>query len=298
MHSITVKARGKINLALDILGRRPDGYHRMEMILQSIELADILTLTEHHKDVRIVCSSRDIPLDGRNIAHRAACLVKNTFHVDKGITIHLQKNIPVAAGLAGGSADGAAVLAGLNRLWGLGLTQKTLMELGLLLGADVPFCLLGGAALARGIGEELTPLDFASVIPVVFIKPSFGMSTAEAYQGFTTTAVKKRPDIGRLITAVLNKDMQGVSAGMANVLESVTISRFPQLQKMKADLLGHGAVASMMSGSGPTIYGLFANEEQAQKACQGLKKFYEGVYLTQTATKGIEFLEGGKVWVQ
>lgn len=295
MQKLRIKARGKINLALDILGKRPDGYHEVDMVLQSIDLSDEILLQEGPAGIRMVCDDPSIPQDEENLAVRAALLLQGAFPKGKGLSITLNKRIPASAGLAGGSADAAAVLAGIRRLWALDLTNTELSSLGLKLGADVPFCLTGGTARVRGIGEVVTPIEGVAPMPLILVKPPFSMSTAAAYSGYRGSASLRRPDIAGLLPPLLRGDAVQMAPHMANVLESVTLLRYPLLVDIKEALLRLKAAAVMMSGSGPTVFGLFSDKQQAAEAFSNIREGYGAVYWTETAAQGIEFLEGGRV---
>lgn len=269
---LTISAYAKINLALDVLGRRSDGYHEVVMIMQAITLADAVTLTEQQRDITVTCDRSDLACDHTNLAYRAAALIRDTFRIDRGVHIHLTKRIPLAAGLAGGSADAAAVLRGLNRLWGLGLNSHELERLGAALGSDVPFCLHGGTMLATGRGEILTPLPPLPQCFVVLAKPAVSVSTAWVYGNFRPQAVGRRPDIAAMRRSLAQSDLAAVAAGLGNVLESVTIPAYPDIDRLKRLMVEAGALGSLMSGSGPTVFGLAAGREQAEHIAAMLRQ--------------------------
>lgn len=279
---IRLLAPAKINLSLDVLGQRADGYHWVEMVLQTIGLYDHLTL-EGRSDgqIQVVCRHPFVPSGRDNLAYRAADALRQLAgDPSLGATITIVKGIPAAAGLGGGSADGAAVLKGLNRLWGLGLPPVELAQAGLALGADFPFCLLGGTALARGIGEELIPLPAPPKLWVVLLKPGAGVSTAQVYADFCPAAVRRRPDTPGLVKALALGDLEGIPGAMANVLESVTLPRLPLLKQLKAEALANGALAAQMSGSGPTVFALAADYRSAQAIYSGLKHRVDFAHIT------------------
>ncbi len=253
---LIIKAHGKINLTLDVLSRRPDGYHDVEMIMQSIALHDTLRIEGQEEEIMLTATGQPVSIDEDNLIIKAARLLQQQTGTKRGAKIHLQKEIPVAAGLAGGSTDAAATLRGLNELWQLGLSQKQLMELGVRLGADVPFCLLGGTAIARGIGEELTPLPAAPNFGVVLVKPAFGVSTAAVYRGLNVANLRQHPQTNSMMGALRSGQLAAVADELGNVLESVTLSLYPELQEIKEKLTGVGCQGVLMSGSGPTIFGL------------------------------------------
>ena len=293
MSSISLKAYAKINLTLDIVSRRSDGYHNVEMVMQSVDLWDLITLKEIRDGIELDSNIAQLPKDEGNIAWRAAQLIKTEFNIQKGIQITIDKNIPIEAGLAGGSADCAAVLLGLNKLWNLGMDIKTLQALGKRLGADVPFCLVGGTALAEGIGDILTPIRSREEMWLVIIKPEFGVSTKEIYSRLRLEAIGKRPDNQRMIKCLESGDIHGISSNLVNVLEEVTISMHPQLYKLKEELIDYGALGTLMSGSGPSVYGIFPGKEAAKKAAQSLNDKYDQVLVTKTVPKGITLSTAG-----
>ncbi|MEF9991526.1 MAG: 4-(cytidine 5'-diphospho)-2-C-methyl-D-erythritol kinase [Paraclostridium sp.] len=290
MNSIDLKSRAKINLSIDVLGKRDDGYHIVEMIMQTIDLYDNLKITEIEEElINIKSDSVDIPLNEDNIVYKAAKILKDKFNIKKGVEISIQKNIPVAAGMAGGSSNAAAVLVGLNRIWQLNLSEKELEEIGLKLGADVPFCIEGGSALAKGIGEELTNIDGLSEdINILICKPEIFVSTKEVYQALDIKELKKRPNNKKLIDALKNKDLEFISQNMVNVLEEVTTLKHKEIKEIEDIMIKNKALGSMMSGSGPTVFGLFDNKEYAIKAKEELLLSYNQVYLVNSSNKGVE----------
>lgn len=290
MNSIGLKSRAKINLSIDVLGKRQDGYHMVEMIMQTIDLYDNLKITQIEEDsIKIKSDSQDIPLNQDNIVYKAANILKEKFNIKKGVEISIQKNIPVAAGMAGGSSNAAAVLVGLNRIWDLGLTQLELKEISLQLGADVPFCITGGSALAQGIGEELTDIyGLNEDIHILICKPNIFVSTKEVYQSLDMKEIKKRPDNQKLIDALKTNDVKYVSENMVNVLEEVTSSKYDEINQIERIIMNNKALGSMMSGSGPTVFGLFDNKEYAIRAKEELLQNYNQVYLVKSSDKGVE----------
>lgn len=290
MNSIDLKSRAKINLSIDVLGKREDGYHIVEMIMQTIDLYDQIKIEEvEESSIKIKSDSVDIPLNEDNIVYKAANLLKERFNISKGIEISIQKNIPVAAGMAGGSSNAAAVLVGLNKLWNLGLSKNELKEIGLQLGADVPFCITGGCSLAEGIGEKLTDINGISEdVNILVCKPNIFVSTKEVYQSLDMKNVQKRPDNKKLIEALKNKDIKFVSENMVNVLEEVTSVKYKEINEIEEVMIKNKALGSMMSGSGPTVFGLFDNKEYAIKAKEELLLNYNQVYLVNSSNKGVE----------
>ncbi|MDU6482309.1 MAG: 4-(cytidine 5'-diphospho)-2-C-methyl-D-erythritol kinase [Paeniclostridium sordellii] len=290
MNSIGLKSRAKINLSIDVLGKRQDGYHIVEMIMQTIDLYDNLKITQIEEDsIKIKSNSQDIPLNQDNIVYKAANILKEKFNIKKGIEISIQKNIPVAAGMAGGSSNAAAVLVGLNRIWDLGLNQLELKDIALQLGADVPFCITGGSALAQGIGEELTDIKGLNEnIHILICKPNIFVSTKEVYQSLDMNEIKKRPDNQKLIDALQVNDVKYLSENMVNVLEEVTSSKYNEINQIERIIMDNKALGSMMSGSGPTVFGLFDNKEYAIRAKEELLQNYNQVYLVKSSDKGVE----------
>lgn len=295
MGRIRLRAPAKINWTLDVKGRRADGYHEVEMLMQSISLWDDIVLTEYDNGIQVFSNSAGMPLDENNLAAKAARLVKDYFGITTGIHIHIQKNIPIAAGLAGGSTDAAAVLVGLNVLWKLGLTRSGLAELGAVLGADVPFCIHGGTAIARGIGEKLTPLPDLEAIPLVLIKPPFGVSTASVYNGLDIEQIPFHPDWKTVYDLLAQGNLRLLRCHMGNVLESVTTNIHPEINEIKARLDETGAAAAMMTGSGPAVFGVFETISDAQQAAEILKRHYSQVFVASSHGRGVEITKGGSL---
>ena len=290
MKSIELKSRAKINLSIDVLGKREDGYHLVEMIMQTIDLYDIINITENDIDeININSNSLDIPLNKNNIVYKAAEVLKERFNIKSGLNIFIQKNIPVAAGMAGGSCNAAAVLVGLNKLWNLKLSEKQLQEIGLTLGADVPFCISGNAALAQGIGEELTYIKgLPKDTSILVCKPNLFVSTKDVYQGLDLDNIKDRPDNKLLIKCLEEGNIKLLSENMVNVLESVTSKMHEEILDIEKIMLDNNALGSMMSGSGPTVFGLFEKEEDAIKGKEKLLKKYNQVYVVRSSERGVE----------
>ena len=290
MKSIELKSRAKINLSIDVLGKREDGYHLVEMIMQTIDLYDIINITENDIDeININSNSLDIPLNKNNIVYKAAEVLKERFNIKSGLNIFIQKNIPVAAGMAGGSCNAAAVLVGLNKLWNLKLSEKQLQEIGLALGADVPFCISGNAALAQGIGEELTYIKgLPKDTSILICKPNLFVSTKDVYQGLDLDNIKDRPDNKLLIKCLEEGNIKVLSENMVNVLETVTSKMHEEIIDIEKIMLDNNALGSMMSGSGPTVFGLFEKEEDAIKGKEKLLKKYNQVYVVRSSERGVE----------
>lgn len=280
-----LKANAKVNLALDILYKRADGYHEVAMVMQSIDLHDTVTISSA-EEITVICDCAE--LNGENnLAYRAAILLRDTFNITRGAKIELIKRIPIAAGLAGGSADAAAVLHGLNRLWGLNLSLSELAKLGAALGSDIPFCLYGGTMLATGRGEILKPLPALPSCPLVLVKPPVAVSTAWAYQNYRPSAVERRPNIDTMLACLRHADFAGVCGAVGNVLESVTISAYPEIGIIKQRLKQLGAPAVLMSGSGPTVFALCHDDRQAATIATAMaeSELYQ-VIVTRTVEKG------------
>lgn len=267
MDKISVKALAKINLGLDVVRRREDGYHEVRMIMQTIHLFDRLNIKKIRDDeIRLLTNLSFLPVDRHNLAYRAAAVLKEEFALTEGIEIDLKKHIPVAAGMAGGSTDAAAVLFGINEIFDLGLSRKELMERGVKLGADVPYCLMRGTALAEGIGEKLTSLPPMVKCPVLIAKPQISVSTKYVYEHLDLSGEIVHPDIDTLLADIRRKDLHAIAGDMGNILESVTIPVHPEIAKIKECMKENGAVGAMMSGSGPTVFGLYETIQDARRA--------------------------------
>lgn len=279
------KAPAKINLMLDVLHKRADGFHEVEMIMTMVDLADRLELSELPRDSIIISSQAGyIPLDEKNLAFQAARLIKDRYNVRSGVHIHLDKRIPVAAGLAGGSSDAAATLRGLNRLWRLGIPAQELQELGAELGSDVPFCVTGGTALATGRGERLTPIQNPPQCWVILAKPPINVSTAEVYGRVRSGNIKEHPSAIRMQEAIEAGDFAAVCAGLGNVLEDVTLKLHPEVQQLKEAMVKLGADGVLMSGSGPTVFGLVSKQSKVARIYNGLRGFCKEVYAVRSLT--------------
>ncbi|MDK2784394.1 MAG: 4-diphosphocytidyl-2-C-methyl-D-erythritol kinase [Bacillota bacterium] len=265
-------AWAKVNLGLEVRERRPDGYHNVRMVNQTVSLADRIALLPQREGITLKLSGAELPAGEDNLAYRAAKLLQERCGVRAGVRIELRKRIPVAAGLAGGSADAAAVLYGLNRLWGLNLTLQELQALALELGSDVPFALHGGTALAEGRGEVLTPLTPLVPCWLVLARPRVEISTAWAYAELDRYPPAARPDIDGLLAALAAGDLKGVAAHLGNSFESVIRERYPSVVEAKKALLAEGALGACLTGSGPTVFGLFPERAGAEKAAAALKE--------------------------
>lgn len=275
---LLVKAPAKINLSLDVLYKRPDGFHEVEMIMTTIDLADRVELTLLEQDkIHILSHNRYVPDDQRNLAFQAAQLLKDRYQVKKGVQITIEKTIPVAAGLAGGSSDAAATLRGLNKLWELGLTLDELANLGSEIGSDVSFCVYGGTALARGRGEMITDLPAPPTCWVILAKPFIGVSTAEVYRRLDLNGME-HPNINEMVKAIENNDYQSVCDTVGNVLEDVTLKLHPEVAQIKEQMKRFGADAVLMSGSGPTVFGIVQHDSRMHRIYNGLRGFCDQVF--------------------
>ena len=273
MRELKLKAKAKINLGLDVVRKREDGYHEVRMIMQMINLYDKITLRKKTEPgITVTANLSYLPVNEDNLVYRAAKLLMDEFQVDGGLEIELQKYIPVAAGMAGGSTDAAAVMVGVNRIFQLGLNKKQLMERGVKIGADVPFCIMRGTALAEGIGEELTPLPAMPHCSLVIAKPKIHVSTKFVYGNLKVRELTEHPDIDGQVQALRENDLEQLVARMGNVLETVTIPAYPVIDEIKHTMMKYGAMGAMMSGSGPTVFGIFEKEDKAQEVCRLLKK--------------------------
>lgn len=283
MKEISVKALAKINLGLDVVRRREDGYHEVRMIMQTIHLFDRLEIKKTSSGgITMTTNLSFLPTNENNLVYQAAKLLKDEFGIRDGIDIRLHKHIPVSAGMAGGSTDAAAVLYGMNRMFQLGLKRDELMRRGVKIGADVPYCIMRGTALAEGIGEKLTALPPMVKCPVLIAKPPISVSTKFVYEHLKLDETTVHPDIDRLVEDIRQKDLAKIAADMGNVLETVTIPNYPVIAEIKEHMLRHGAVNAMMSGSGPTVFGLFEDTAQARVAYEAMQAsgLARQVYLT------------------
>ena len=283
MRHMELKALAKTNLGLDVLGRRENGYHDVRMIMQSVYLYDEVKLDQSEEPgIRVRTNLGFLPTGEGNIAYKAAQMLTDEFGIGPGIDISLNKHIPVAAGLAGGSADAAAVLFGLNRMFGLKLSQKELMERGVKLGADVPYCIMRGTVLAEGIGEELTVLPAMPKCTVLIAKPPVSVSTKVVYEALDAREITVHPDIDGIIEGLKEGNLKRIASSMGNVLESVTIPMHPVIEQIKDEMKAAGALNAMMSGSGPTVFGLFENRAAARDAQRRIreKALTRQVYVT------------------
>lgn len=282
MRELVVEAPAKINLTLDVVGKRTDGYHELETVMHQINLVDTIHLKKDLKGINVNSNSNLIPLDENNLAYQAAAKMFKNYHIKEGIYIFIEKRIPVGAGLAGGSTDAAAVIIGINKLYELKADQNDIMQLAASIGSDVPFCVLGGTAMARGRGEILQPLASTLNLSMVLVKPDFQLSTAEVYRAFNLNKVETRPDNTAFLDTWKNCDIIGVTKNIANVLESVSIRKHGEIALIKQKLIQLGALNALMSGSGPSVFGIFIDKRSAQQAGEIMKKDYNEVYVVSS----------------
>jgi len=283
MNKIELKALGKINLGLDVLGRRENGYHDVRMVMQTLYLYDQITITKKETPgIELKTNLFYLPVDENNLAYRAAKLLMDEFEVKEGVSIYLDKHIPVAAGMAGGSSNAAAVLFGINRMFDLGLSQQELMDRGVTLGADVPYCIMRGTVLAEGIGEILTPLPAFPKCYVLIAKPPISVSTKLVYEKLDSHEIEDHPDIDGILEGLEAQDIKKIASCMGNILEKVTIEEYPVIEDIKNVMKEEGALNAMMSGSGPTVFGIFDNKHLARKAADKIREMElaKQVYVT------------------
>lgn len=276
-----IKAYGKINLSLDVVSKREDGYHLLKMIMQSIELYDRIKLDAQGTDIKIFCDKPYVPTDERNVAYKAAKLFLEKYRINKGVCIDIEKHIPVSAGLAGGSTDGAAVIKGLSQIFSI-KDEKGILELCTKVGADVPFCLHGGTCLCEGIGEVITPLTPFKNVIILLVKPNFGVSTKEVFKALDLSLIYKHPDTESLMVAMKKYELNHFNYYSKNILENVTLRKYPVIREIKIKIMRQGALYSMMSGSGPTVFGIFDDMQLALSSYEFFKKQYKETYLTRT----------------
>ena len=284
-----LRALAKINLGLDVLGRREDGYHKLRMIMQTINMYDQLDMEiSEEPGIRITTNLPYVPVNQNNLVYRAANMLMEEFQIKEGLTVDLQKMIPVAAGMAGGSSDAAAAMIGVNRLFQLGLSVKDLMERGVKIGADVPYCLLRGTALAEGIGDRLRALPACPDCYVLIGKPGISVSTKFVYENLHANELKSHPRIDEMLDAIQWHNLYKMADLMENVLETVTIPQYPIIEEIKNHMKEHGALNAMMSGSGPTVFGLFDDKTLAEQACEALResRLARTVFLTTVFNNG------------
>ncbi|MDL2248491.1 4-(cytidine 5'-diphospho)-2-C-methyl-D-erythritol kinase [Tyzzerella sp. OttesenSCG-928-J15] len=289
MDYLNIYANGKINIALDVVGKRDDGYHNLRTIMQTVSLKDTLTIRKIFTPQIKLCSNlKWLPTDERNLVYKAAKALFDRFEPDYGVFIEINKQIPVSAGLGGGSADCAAALCGISKMFNFPISRQELMELGAKLGADVPFCIMKGTALAEGIGDVLTPLSPCPDIFIVIAKPPICISTADVFRQYKAENVESRPDIDKMIKDIEAGDIKAVASGLCNVLESVTAKEFCIIDKIKEIMYDHSSIGAVMSGSGPSVYGMFEDKQNAYNALMQIKSdlSIKEVHLTNIFTPG------------
>lgn len=268
-----LRAFAKINLGLDVIRRREDGYHEVRMIMQTIQMYDQLEMEKKNiPGIDLTTNLSYIPVNENNLVYKAAKLLMDQYHIREGVSIDLNKFIPVAAGMAGGSSDAAATLVGMNKLFHLGLSKEELMKIGVKIGADVPYCIMRGTALSEGIGEKLTPLSPMPSCYILIGKPGISVSTKFVYTNLKLNEHTKHPDIDGMLQALKQQDLRGITDRMENVLEGVTIPAYPVIEEIKNHMKEHGALNALMSGSGPTVFGIFDDKKKAEFACEKLKE--------------------------
>ena len=287
MDKIELKAYGKINIGLDVIRKREDGYHDLDMIMQTVGVYDDVIISREDGtqtyEIEVSTDADILPNDKGNLAFMAAKVLMEAYDIKSKVKIHINKRIPIAGGMAGGSADCAAVLRGVNQLFQLGLTDEQLQEYGVKLGADVPYCIVGGTKRAQGIGEILTDLPTPPKCYVIIAKPDAFVSTKFVYSHIRPAQIENHPDIDGIIESIKAGDLYGMCEKMANVMEDVTIPEYPIIQKVKDILKSNGAVNALMSGSGPTVFGIYDDEEKAKQSMDALsgKEFVSQLYLTK-----------------
>lgn len=282
------KAYAKINLGLDVVGRLPNGYHEVRMIMQTVGIYDVLTMKRIPAGIVVTTDHGELPTDENNLIYKSAKLMLEEYGITEGVQIHLEKHIPIAAGMAGGSTDAAATFLGMNQLFALNASEEKLRELGVRVGADVPYCIMGGTALAEGIGEKLQRLPAAPDCCLLVAKPDINVSTRYVYEHLDAEGVKEHPDIDGMIEALKQGSLEGIVSRLGNVLEAVTAKKYPVIHEIRQCMLDTGAAGSLMSGSGPTVFGIFTEKEAAQRALELIqeKKLAKQLFVT-------EFYNGG-----
>lgn len=269
---ISRKAYAKINLGLDVVRRLPNGYHEVRMIMQNVGIYDVLTFAKAEEGITLQVDNQEVPADGNNLICKAAKLLMETAGIQGGVRITLEKNIPIAAGMAGGSTDAAAAFLGINELYEIGYDIEQLKVLGVKIGADVPYCIQGGTALAEGIGEVLSELPAPPACHLLIAKPDINVSTKFVYENLRANELEYHPDIDGMLKALDAGDLKGITDRLGNVLETVTVPAYPIIQEIKNLMLAAGAENALMSGSGPTVFGMFTDKEQAEAASAEIRK--------------------------
>lgn len=276
------KSYAKINLSLDVIGKREDGYHLLRMLMQNIELYDLIYLKEISQGIKINCNKEYVPSDNRNLAYKAADMFLKKYNISSGVCINIKKNIPVAAGLAGGSSNAATVLKIMRDMFKPEITNEKLCEIGVKIGADVPYCIQGGTALCEGIGEKITHINSFKGHILVLVKPGFGVSTKEVYNELDLNRIYKHPDTEILIKKIEENNLKFIASNMKNVLENVTLRKYKIIKNIKTEMISYGAIGSMMSGSGPSVFGFFDDMLKAQLCYDKMRLKYSEVFITRT----------------
>lgn len=281
MKTIALKSNAKINLFLDIVDKRLDGYHNIKTVMQEIKLHDIVKIKENPDTIRITCNNTDVPTDQRNTCYKVATLIKEKYKIQSFVDIEIDKIIPTQAGLAGGSSNAAAVIKGLNALWSLNMSMNEMKEIAVQIGADVPFSLVGGTCLCEGIGEIITPLKPFKWKNIIIIKPDFSISTPIAYKNVTQKQYNLNKNT-RIFDFINSEDYYCTCLAISNTLESVVLNLYPQIRTIKLDLIERGAISALMTGSGSCVYGFYDEDKTAKTAYEQLKTIYNNVYVTNT----------------
>lgn len=287
MDKVIIKCPAKINISLDVVGKREDGYHLLKTIMQSVSLFDEVTVKKSPEGINLYCNNGNVPCNSSNTAYKAASIMMDKFGIQEGIDIIIEKKIPISAGLAGGSTDAAGVIKAIDQLFEFGLSTEDMMKLGVGVGADVPFCILEGTALAEGIGEVLTPIGPLDEIWCVLAKPDISVSTMEVFSKLKIDEIPRHPNTSRLIEYIEKKDIKNMALSMINVLETVTIKENPVIFDIKNIMMEFHALGSLMSGSGPTVFGIFEDKASAEKCYNRLRDYLKEVFLVKSYNKGV-----------
>ncbi|MBD5454901.1 MAG: 4-(cytidine 5'-diphospho)-2-C-methyl-D-erythritol kinase [Lachnospiraceae bacterium] len=298
MDRIIRKAYAKINLGLDVIRRRPDGYHEVKMIMQTVGIYDVLTFEKSKEGISISLDNEELPCDQGNLIYKAADLIMKEYGIREGVAVTLEKNIPIAAGMAGGSTDAAAVFHGMNELFSLSMSLQDMKRIGVKIGADVPYCIMGGTALSEGIGEILTPLPAPPNAYLLIAKPDINVSTKFVYENLHADTLKYHPDIDGMATALKEGDLKGITDRMGNVLETVTAEEYPVIRQIKEEMLKSGAENSLMSGSGPTVFGIYKEKERAEEALKLISQLglAKQIFVTEFVQNKAEENQEGSEW--
>lgn len=272
MESCELRAYAKINLSLDVVGRLENGYHQVRMIMQTVGICDVLHFERTEGEIVITSNLGDLPLGEDNLIYKAAALMRDAYSIAGGLRVRLEKQIPVAAGMAGGSSDAAATLKAMNLLYGLGLSEEALRKLGVKIGADVPYCVMGGTALSEGIGEILTELSPMPECFLLVAKPEINVSTKYVYEQLDSHEISLHPDVDGMMEAIREGNLRGVTERLGNVLETVTAEKYPIIGQIKETMMDCGALGSLMSGSGPSVFGIYQEREKAELAMAKIRE--------------------------